>query len=307
VNNPKQNRGRHRNNARRSNPSRQNFDSNGPGVRIRGNATQVYEKYIQLARDSQGSGDRVLAETMLQHAEHYYRILNENNNGERPRQSYDDSSSDQQNSFDDSNYDDDGDDSNDADGNTGGNSNRNQNYNNNSGNNNSGNNGSGNNGSGNSANNGQGGNNQNNNNQNNNNQNNNNQNNNNQNNNGQGNGGGRNNPRNNPGRGRGRRPQQNTAEGSEAPVEAKASSQTPSNDVEPAPASSGTERASPKPAAKPTERPAASAPESPVANSDEAPKAPRARTRRAPRKTASTEDGAAIEAPAQHEMKIIAD
>lgn len=77
MNNPKQNRGRHRNNARRSNPSRQNFDSNGPGVRIRGNATQVYEKYIQMARDAQSSGDRVMAENMLQHAEHYYRILNE--------------------------------------------------------------------------------------------------------------------------------------------------------------------------------------------------------------------------------------
>lgn len=77
VNNPKQNRGRHRNNARRSNPSRQNFDSNGPGVRIRGNATQVYEKYIQLARDAQGTGDRVMAENLLQHAEHYYRILND--------------------------------------------------------------------------------------------------------------------------------------------------------------------------------------------------------------------------------------
>lgn len=78
MNNPKQNRGRHRNNARRSNPSRQNFDSNGPGVRIRGSATQVYEKYIQMARDAQTSGDPVAAETMLQHAEHYYRLLNEN-------------------------------------------------------------------------------------------------------------------------------------------------------------------------------------------------------------------------------------
>lgn len=89
VNNQKQNRGRHRNNARRSNPARQNFDSNGPGVRIRGNATQVYDKYIQLARDAQGSGDRVLAENMLQHAEHYYRILNENqpDRNQRPQQS----------------------------------------------------------------------------------------------------------------------------------------------------------------------------------------------------------------------------
>ncbi|HBM12296.1 MAG TPA: DUF4167 domain-containing protein, partial [Rhodospirillaceae bacterium] len=147
MNNPKQNRGRHRNNARRSNPSRQNFDSNGPGVRIRGNATQVYEKYIQLARDSQGSGDRVMAETMLQHAEHYYRILNENNTGERPRQSHDESASDQQNSFDDTNYEDDGDDSNDADGNTGG-YNGNRNANSGHGNNGQGNNSQGNNGQG---------------------------------------------------------------------------------------------------------------------------------------------------------------
>ena len=92
MNNPKQNRGRHRNNARRSNPSRQNFDSNGPGVRIRGNATQVYEKYIHLARDAQGSGDRVMAENMLQHAEHYYRILNDgaSDHGNTNRSSHND-------------------------------------------------------------------------------------------------------------------------------------------------------------------------------------------------------------------------
>lgn len=90
MNNPKQNRGRHRNSGRRSNPSRQNFDSNGPGVRIRGNATQVYEKYIQLARDAQGSGDRVMAENMLQHAEHYYRILSENAPDRNQRQQHQD-------------------------------------------------------------------------------------------------------------------------------------------------------------------------------------------------------------------------
>lgn len=97
MNNPKQNRGRHRNNGRRSNPARQNFDSNGPGVRIRGNATQVYEKYIQLARDAQGTGDRVMSENMLQHAEHYYRILNEGSN-DRPQRDNraDNSDSDQQ-------------------------------------------------------------------------------------------------------------------------------------------------------------------------------------------------------------------
>lgn len=57
-------------------PSRhQVFDSNGPDVRIRGNAWQVYDKYLTLARDAQASGDRVKAESLLQHAEHYYRIM----------------------------------------------------------------------------------------------------------------------------------------------------------------------------------------------------------------------------------------
>ncbi len=51
------------------------YDSNGPEVRIRGNAMQVYDKYLTLARDAQASGDRVKAESLLQHAEHYYRIV----------------------------------------------------------------------------------------------------------------------------------------------------------------------------------------------------------------------------------------
>ncbi len=52
------------------------FDSNGPdGVKIRGHAQHVFEKYQQLARDAGASGDRVLAENYLQHAEHYFRVL----------------------------------------------------------------------------------------------------------------------------------------------------------------------------------------------------------------------------------------
>lgn len=52
------------------------FDSNGPeGVKIRGHAQHVFEKYQQLARDAQGAGDRVLAENHLQHAEHYFRLI----------------------------------------------------------------------------------------------------------------------------------------------------------------------------------------------------------------------------------------
>ena len=51
------------------------FDSTGPDVKIRGTAAHVYEKYLQLARDASSSGDRVMQENYLQHAEHYYRIL----------------------------------------------------------------------------------------------------------------------------------------------------------------------------------------------------------------------------------------
>ena len=56
------------------NPNR-TYDSSGPEVKIRGSASHVYEKYLQLARDANSSGDRVMAENYLQHAEHYYRIL----------------------------------------------------------------------------------------------------------------------------------------------------------------------------------------------------------------------------------------
>lgn len=64
------------NNRRQNAPMRhQTFDSNGPDVRIRGNAWQVYEKYQALARDAASSGDRIQAENYLQHAEHYFRII----------------------------------------------------------------------------------------------------------------------------------------------------------------------------------------------------------------------------------------
>jgi hypothetical protein len=44
-------------------------------VKIRGTAANVYEKYLQLARDAGSLGDRVTQENYLQHAEHYYRIM----------------------------------------------------------------------------------------------------------------------------------------------------------------------------------------------------------------------------------------
>ena len=71
---------RGRSNGRRPpNPRNQSFDSNGPDVKVRGNAQQVVDKYLTLARDASSSGDRIAAESYYQHAEHYFRILNSAN------------------------------------------------------------------------------------------------------------------------------------------------------------------------------------------------------------------------------------
>lgn len=68
-------RQRSRNRSKSSNPLARSYESNGPDVKIRGSALQVADKYSQLARDAQSSGDRVMAENYFQHAEHYYRIV----------------------------------------------------------------------------------------------------------------------------------------------------------------------------------------------------------------------------------------
>jgi hypothetical protein len=57
------------------NPLTRTYDSSGPDVKIRGTAQHIAEKYTNLARDAQSSGDRVMAENYLQHAEHYNRII----------------------------------------------------------------------------------------------------------------------------------------------------------------------------------------------------------------------------------------
>ena len=75
-NNKNRQRGRNNYGGRKHvNPLSRNFESNGPDVKVRGNAAHVAEKYLQLARDAQSSGDPVLAENYLQHAEHYFRIV----------------------------------------------------------------------------------------------------------------------------------------------------------------------------------------------------------------------------------------
>lgn len=63
------------NNRKGPNPLTRSYESNGPDVKIRGTAQQVAEKYAALARDAQSSGDRVMAENYLQHAEHYNRVI----------------------------------------------------------------------------------------------------------------------------------------------------------------------------------------------------------------------------------------
>ncbi|MEI9420090.1 DUF4167 domain-containing protein [Mesorhizobium sp. Cs1299R1N1] len=63
------------NNRKGPNPLTRNYESNGPDVKIRGSAQQIAEKYATLARDAHSSGDRVMAENYLQHAEHYNRII----------------------------------------------------------------------------------------------------------------------------------------------------------------------------------------------------------------------------------------
>src|SRR5260221_14664919 len=65
----------HNQNRRGQNPLTRVYESNGPEIKIRGTASHIAEKYLQLARDGQSSGDPVAAENYYQHAEHYFRII----------------------------------------------------------------------------------------------------------------------------------------------------------------------------------------------------------------------------------------
>jgi hypothetical protein len=74
-NGQKRMRGRNNIHRKSQNPLTRVYESNGPDVKIRGTASHIAEKYIQLARDSQSSGDPVAAENYYQHAEHYFRLI----------------------------------------------------------------------------------------------------------------------------------------------------------------------------------------------------------------------------------------
>ena len=76
----------HRGNGRRPNGGRNsNFESSGPQGKIRGTAYQVIEKYQALGRDALTFGDRVAAENYFQHADHFTRILNEQESFKKAR------------------------------------------------------------------------------------------------------------------------------------------------------------------------------------------------------------------------------
>src|SRR5260370_26184521 len=68
-------RSRNRKGGHHQNPLSRMYESNGPDVKIRGTASHIAEKYLQLARDAQSSGDPIAAENFYQHAEHYFRLI----------------------------------------------------------------------------------------------------------------------------------------------------------------------------------------------------------------------------------------
>ncbi|MBT3238487.1 MAG: DUF4167 domain-containing protein [Rhodospirillaceae bacterium] len=63
-----------------------NYDSHGPESKVRGSAQQVLDKYLAMARDAQSAGDRIAAEGYFQHAEHYYRVLNDRQDQQKKNQ-----------------------------------------------------------------------------------------------------------------------------------------------------------------------------------------------------------------------------
>jgi len=56
--------------------SNENFKRKAPG-RNNHNAPKLIEKYNDLAREASSSGDKILSENYLQHADHFTRIMNE--------------------------------------------------------------------------------------------------------------------------------------------------------------------------------------------------------------------------------------
>ena len=66
----------------------ENFQRKAPG-RNNHNASKLIEKYNNLAREALSSGDKILSENYFQHADHFTRILNEQENFKKTRYSSD--------------------------------------------------------------------------------------------------------------------------------------------------------------------------------------------------------------------------
>ena len=90
-------RSRGRSNGKRQPSRNSNYDSGGPEGRIRGNASQVHEKYLGLARESLLSDDRIASENYSQHAEHFYRIMTANAEAQSQKESQKSASNTNQN------------------------------------------------------------------------------------------------------------------------------------------------------------------------------------------------------------------
>ena len=68
-------RGNGNNNHHNHVPNRNtSYESNGPDVKLRGNAQQLHEKYLGLAHDAASAGERISAEAYTQFADHYFRL-----------------------------------------------------------------------------------------------------------------------------------------------------------------------------------------------------------------------------------------
>lgn len=74
----------------------QTFDSNGPEIRVRGNAHQIFEKYQAMAREATTAGDRITAESYYQHAEHYFRMIAASGGFHRPQEPWGENEGDDQ-------------------------------------------------------------------------------------------------------------------------------------------------------------------------------------------------------------------
>ena len=57
----------------------ENFKRKAPG-RNNHNAPKLIEKYNDLAREASSNGDKILSENYLQHADHFTRVLNDQEN-----------------------------------------------------------------------------------------------------------------------------------------------------------------------------------------------------------------------------------